>query len=79
MRFNQCIIATFTLFSIYIYANPVPSPAGIADLPREVATYCGGYGRLTCISKCNIGGWKQGTCDNTYVNNLINIQPQLTV
>jgi hypothetical protein len=36
MQIIQCIIATFTLFGISVYANPILSER-IAEVPHEVA------------------------------------------
>src|SRR5258708_6389831 len=74
MQFILCIITTFTLFGISAYANPVPT-VQVAEVPREVATYCGGYGLLTCNTYCTQTGKTKGTCTTTYVNNsMIRIQ-----
>jgi len=66
MQLIQCIITIFTLFAIATYANPVE----IAEVPREVATYCGGYGTLTCNVYCIQQGKTEGTCGDTYVKGL---------
>lgn len=72
MQFIQYIIATFTLFSISVYAGPAHSDR-ITEVPREV--YCGGYGALTCITHCKQAKYTTGTCETTYVNNwMIQIQ-----
>ena len=72
MRFTQKIIATFALFSICAYANPIGNQLDVSGLlmTREEAAWCGGMTDEECAEHCQltIGTDAHYRCNPKYVN-----------
>ena len=72
MRFTQQIMATFALFSICAYANPMGNQLEVSGqlMAREQATWCGGLTDEKCKAFCitQFGQSRKYQCRYKYVN-----------
>ena len=77
MRFTQQIIATFALFSICAYANPMGNQLKVSSQlmtreqpPYSESDYCGGLSANECQAYCKAeyGQYRQYKCRSQYVN-----------